>query len=174
MSNSSAQSRTPPYSQSERELPPVVGAKDVWGQSRVIWRSEGKNLCELVSGRKSDSNLYSDVLTVRSNTDPRWDDQTTQVDNYSDQYCMFVNKTPVGSLGVTRLLDGDVYLSEFCPPQLFEDFQDSLASAYRFRILSEFRRSSTLLPGLQLSKHLVREVLREQIRKGSRLDVINI
>jgi len=143
-------------------------------QSRAIWQSTGKNICQLVSGRKVDSALYSNILSVRVNTDSRWADQGTPVDNHSDHYCMFVNKVPVGSLGVTRLLEGEVYLNEFCPPQLFEDYRDSLVSAYRYRILSDFRRGSALVPELQLSKYLVREAWREQIRKGARIDVINI
>lgn len=174
MSNSSAQVKTNSYLTNETAESQVHLSSEDTSVSRVIWSSQGKNHCELVSGRKNDSALYSNVLSVRMNTDPRWADQGTPVDNHSHQYCMFVNKTPVGSLGVTRLLEGEVYLNEFCPPQLFEDFRDCLGSAYRFRILSDFRRSSPLVPELQLSRYLVREAWREQIKMGVRLDVINI
>ena len=174
MSNSSAQVTTNDYLPTESEESQVRFSSDNTSVSRVIWSSQGKNNCELVSGRKNDSELYSSVLSVRMNTDPRWADQGTPVDNHSHQYCMFVNKTPVGSLGVTRLLEGEVYLNEFCPPQLFEDFHDCLVSAYRYRILSDFRRSSHLIPELQLSRHFVRETWREQIKMGARIDVINI
>ena len=90
-------------------------------------------------------------------TDPRWPDQTTPVDNYSDHYCMFVENEPVGSLGVTRALDGDVYLKEYCPPQILDEFGDMIVSAYRFRILPGYRRSSPLAGGLGLSRQMVRE-----------------
>jgi hypothetical protein len=143
--------------------------------SRIIWQTDIDGAsCRLVSGRRGDEELYSRILSVRCQTDPRWPDQRTPVDDYSDHYCMLVDDEPVGSLGVTRLIDGPVFLSEYVPQLLSDNFYDTLCSAYRFRILSEFRRTSPLVPGINLSRHIVREVWREQLMKGVRLDVINI
>ncbi|MFN8390866.1 MAG: hypothetical protein U0136_11295 [Bdellovibrionota bacterium] len=143
-------------------------------ESQVIWSYDGDRRCELVSGRKINDELFNDILKVRHQTDDRWPDQRTPVDEYSDHYCMYVDGQPVGSLGVTRALDGDVYLHEYCPPPLVDEFHDSLVSAYRFRILHDFRRSSQLVPDIALSRHMVREAWREQISKGANLDLINI
>lgn len=143
--------------------------------SRIIWQTDvGEVSCKLVSGRRDDEGLYSKVLDVRCQTDPRWPDQRTPVDEYSDHYCMFLDDKPVGSLGVTRLLDGPVFLSEYVPPVFADHFYDELGSAYRFRIISDFRRTSPLVPGVNLSRHIVREVWREQLAKGVTMDVINI
>lgn len=87
---------------------------------------------------------------------------------------MYVDGNPVGSLGVTRALEGEIYLAEYGPPALLEHFHDTLVSAYRFRILSQYRRSSPRIPGLALSAHMVREAWRDQISKGAGIDLINI
>jgi hypothetical protein len=148
-------------------------AERVSSGSQLLWSSaEGR--CRYISGKIHASSLYSDILSVRNHTDDRWPDQRTPVDQYSDQYCMYVDGTPVGSLGVTRALDGDIYLHEFCPPQLLDAFRETIVSAYRFRILPEFRRTASQVPGLSLSRYMTRESWREQIAKGAGLDVINI
>ncbi|MCC6221298.1 MAG: hypothetical protein IT291_08680 [Deltaproteobacteria bacterium] len=146
------------------------------GQSdvRSIWMTEEPKSCVLKSGRIGDEELFRDILTVRNATDDRWPDQRTSVDYHSDHYCMYVDNLPVGSLGVTRALDGEIFMAEYCPPRLLEEFHDSLVSAYRFRIKKEYRRSSTLIPGISLSRQIVREAWREQISKGAGIDVINI
>lgn len=147
-------------------------------QSRIIWSSNDNigqpSGCTMVVGRHRDEQLYSEVLSVRQKTDPRWKDQTAPVDQYSDHYCVFVDQNPVASLGVTRLVDGPIFLNEYCPPELLEEFKDCLCSAFRFRILSNYRRGSRLVPGISISRHLVREAWRDQIKKGIKLDVINI
>src|SRR5690606_30828641 len=121
----------------------------------------------LLSGRISNENLYNDIISIRCQTDPRWPDQKTAEDNYSDHYCMYVDGNPVGSLGVTRALDGGVFLEQFCPPQILDQFHDVLVSAYRFRILEQYRQTSTRVPGISLSRHMVREAWRDQIAKGA-------
>jgi hypothetical protein len=55
-----------------------------------------------------------------------------------------------------------------------EEFGDTMVSAYRFRIIDKYRVSSPRVPGISLSKIMVREAWREQIAKGASLDVINI
>lgn len=143
-------------------------------RSRTIWSLEEGNHLEYISGRIADPTLYEHILNVRNRTDERWPDQSTPVDGHSDLYCMYVNGAPVGCLGVTRALDGDLFLHEYCPPPLLDRFGDALVSAYRFRILAEYRRSSSIVPGVYLSRHMVREAWREQIAKGAGIDVINI
>ncbi len=143
-----------------------------WGTARAIWKADRPRSCVLVVGRKENHELFDAVLRVRCATDERWPDQNTPVDDYSDQYCMFVDHQPVGCLGVTWARDGALYLGEFAPPALLEHFGHTLVSAYRFRILSAFRRSSGQLPELALSRHMVREAWREQMTRGATLDVI--
>ena len=143
-------------------------------QSRVIWGPVTKVPCQLVAGLASHEALYNDILSVRYKTDSRWPDQRTAADKYSDHYCMYVDGTPVGSLGVTRLLDGEIFLQEYCPQALLDTFHDTLVSAYRFRIVQDYRRTSPKTPGVNLSRHMVREAWREQIRKGAMIDVMNI
>jgi len=141
---------------------------------KVIWNPTTATGCKMLSGKISDKTIYNDVLTVRNQTDPRWPDQTTEEDNYSDHYCMYVENLPVGSLGVTRALDGELFMQEFCPPQILEDFHEVLVAAYRFRILDAYRQTSSRVPGISLSRHMVREAWREQISRGAALDIINI
>jgi hypothetical protein len=143
-------------------------------EPRTIWSISDPRNCDIRAGRSFNTDLYDSVLSVRNQTDPRWPNQTTSVDKHSDQYCVFVDGQPVGCLGVTRALDGELFMQEYCPKQLIDDFYDTLGSAYRFRILAEYRKSSSLIPGVSLSRHLVREVWREQIAKGVALDIINI
>ncbi len=140
---------------------------------RRIWSHQGPKACEFLVGH-AQHKLYEDIIHVRNHTDSRWPEQRTPVDQYSDLYCMYVDGQAVGALGVTRALHGDVYLQQFCPPPLIEEFHDALVSAYRFRILSAFRRCNQELPGIALSRFMVREAWRDQIAKGAGLDVINI
>lgn len=141
---------------------------------RVIWNPSEAPNCKIVSGRITDKQLYKDVSSVRQLTDPRWPDQRTKEDAYSDHYCAYVDGLPVGSLGVTRAIEGDMFLQQFCPSQLVDEFHDLLVSAYRFRILDAYRQTSPRVPGISLSRHMVREAWREQIAKGAGLDIINI
>lgn len=142
--------------------------------TREIWESSGETRCSIASGKISDTKLYQDILSIRSQTDPRWPDQSTKEDDYSDHYCMYVNDSPVGSLGVTRALDGDMFMQEFFPPQILEEFHEVIASAYRFRILDAYRQTSPRVPGISLANRITREAWREQIAKGTALDIINI
>lgn len=139
-----------------------------------LWSTEEPAKCRFSSGRFDTAHHYDDILKVRLQTDPRWPDQTTPTDTYSDHYCTYVEDQPVGCLSVTRALDGNIFLQEFCPPRLLEAFGDTLVSAYRFRIIDKYRISSPRVPGISLSKMMVREAWREQMAKGASLDVINI
>lgn len=152
----------------------VLSCRPGRGSPKTIWSCSDARQCRLVSGRREDAALFAAVLSVRERTDTRWPDQETPVDRHSTHYSMLVDDAPVGCLSVTRATDGELFLQEYCPPPLLQEYGDRLVSAYRFRILAPYRAASRHVPGVSLSRHMVREAWREQIALGAGIDLINI
>jgi hypothetical protein len=142
--------------------------------TKTLWEYNSEFDCSLVIGEKNNEDLYRDVLEVRNLTDSRWPDQTSPVDDYSDLFCLYYNGIPIGSVGATRAINGPIFMEEFCPPSLMDQYRDFIVSAYRFRLIQKFRRSSPYAKGMTLSFITVKEGWREQLRKGAGIDVINI
>lgn len=141
---------------------------------RDVWNSYADNDTRIVAGSKADKEFFADILKVREQTDSRWPDQNTPADDYSDHYCIHIADAPVGALGVTRLLHGPLFLHEFYPQAILDSFFDRIVSAYRFRLLPKFRRTSFLSKGTNLAYAMIREAWKEHIAKGAGIDLINV
>lgn len=142
--------------------------------TRVLWSLPDPQEWKLVGGGQSDLSLFDDVMTIRNRTDDRWPDQGVAVDRYSDHYCMLVDATPVGCLSITRALHGEIFFQEYFPQAFFDHFQDRVVSAYRFRLLPQYRRTSQQASGIGVATIMAKEIWREQIAKGVGIDLINV
>ncbi len=141
---------------------------------RTLWSLPAPKKYKFIGGGQSDPALFDSVMKIREKTDSRWPDQSTPADAYSDHYCLWVNDAPVGCLSMTRALHGPIFLQEYFPKVLFEHYHDRIMSAYRFRLLPKFRRTSQRSTGVSLAGVMAKEAWREQIAKGVGLDVIDV
>jgi len=155
----------------ERPILPFYPTNDF----RSIWTlPDEKKKCDLFTTAGKESELYSRVLEVRQQTDQRWPDQRTAGDSYSDHYCLAVDDVAVGCLSMTRALHGDIFFHGYYPRIFFDKYLDRVMSAYRFRMLHPYRRTSSRSGGVSLASIMAKEAWREQIAKGVRLDLINV
>ena len=141
---------------------------------RTLWSSDDATNLRFVAGGSQDREFFEDILDVRYQTDSRWPDQGTPADDYSDHYCLYKDDKPIGSLGVTRALNGPLFLEEFYPADLLDAMPDRIFSAYRFRLLAKFRRTSLLASGKNLALTMMRETWKENLEKGAGIDLINV
>lgn len=142
--------------------------------SSVIWEEDNFFSSKLVVSNINNQDHLRNIMKVRLATDPRWPDQSSSVDNYSDLYCLYYDNEPIGCVGATRLINGPLFMQEFCPQVLLDQYYECVVSAYRFRLLQRFRRTSPLSKGVSLSYVTIREGWRDQLNKGAGLDIINI
>lgn len=108
------------------------------------------------------NSVYADVLQVRIGNDPRF-----EFDKYSHHYLLRSNSEPVGSMTITRNVDGPFDCQAMYPRSLFKEFGPSLISTCKFRVTKGTHNSFGTL------RSLIREVWRHQTRDGMRLDLIN-
>lgn len=139
---------------------------------QTIWESYGESHCRLVVGPHENTSLFQDVCAVRGQTDDRWAKTEFSVDRHADHYCFYVDDSPVGCLAATRATRGPLDCEEFLPQTLLAHCRDVISSAGKFRILPEFRMLSSRADGQIVSRTMVREVWRHQIRQGIRLDLM--
>jgi len=131
---------------------------------RIIWEDKTKNL-KIITDFGTGNNTFDAVLHVR-----RIENSTPVVfdfDHYSQQYCLLHQSTPVGSMTITRHIHGPLDCSECYPHNLLEVYGPVLGSACKFRI-NPFPFS-----GFRTLRLMIREVWRDRLQDGTRLDLIN-
>ena len=116
----------------------------------------------LQSAFGTENSIYPDVLQVRIGSNPRF-----QFDDYSHHYLLRNSVDPIGSMTITRNIDGPVDCQSLYPKSLFQEFGATLISTCKFRIISGTHN------GFRTLRNLIREVWLHQTRDGMRLDLIN-
>lgn len=129
-------------------------------------------------GSKNDSDLFKDVISVRS-IDLKESKQkiipvSFNFDAYSDHYRLIVEDQISGCLSATRLLGGKIDCQEFYPQILIDKFYDIIVSACKFKLIPELRGRGAIATSASYAKLMIREAWRDQLRKGAKLDLINV
>lgn len=139
--------------------------KDRKNTARLIEQDENSALA-IVAQFGSEGVLYEKVLQVR--IDENGCSSSFEFDTYSTHYVLFCESDAIGSLTVTRHVDGAIDCKELYPPVLFNRHGDVLASICKFRIHPGPHSS------MKTFRMMVRAVWRDLLRLGVRVDVINI
>jgi len=116
----------------------------------------------LESAFGTENSVYPDILQVRIGNNPRF-----QVDQYSHHYLLRNDTEPIGSMTITRNVDGPVDCQSLYPKSLFQEFGAMLISTCKFRVIKGAHN------GFRTLRNLIREVWLHQTRDGMRLDLIN-
>ncbi len=116
----------------------------------------------LVSAFGTDNSVYEDVLQVRVGNSPCF-----EFDDYSHHYVLRNGYTLIGSMTITRNIDGPVDCRSLYPKSLFQEFGATLISTCKFRVIKGAHN------GFRTLRNLIREVWLHQTRDGMRLDLIN-
>lgn len=118
------------------------------------------------SGFGTDISLYGNAISVRKAHGDT--ELSSKKDERAFHVVVFCESQPVGSLMITRHSDGELDCGEFYPPVLVEKHGTELASVCKFRMLPGKHS------GFKTFRLVVREVWRELLRLGIRVDAINI
>lgn len=90
------------------------------------------------------------------------------VDEYSEHYLCLWGEKPVSALRVTRRSAGPLDSEEFLVPSLVSRWKDAISSASRFVALPEIQVTT------KIAQLIIEAAWRDQLRRGTRLDVINV
>jgi hypothetical protein len=94
--------------------------------------------------------------------------QTDPEDEYSEHYCAFSGGCLVAALRVTRASQGPLDCEEHYPQALLEQFRPQLCTASRFVAVR------SLPVEWRIPHKLIRYGWVDQLKRGTRLDIINI
>jgi len=116
----------------------------------------------LESAFGTDNSVYEDLLQVRTGNHPRF-----KVDDYSHHYLLRNDSGPIGSMTITRNIDGPIDCQSKYPKSLFREFGATLISTCKFRVIKGAHN------GFRTLRNMIREVWLHQTQDGMRLDLIN-
>ena len=114
-----------------------------------------------------DSTFYQTVRSVRASRNPG--PSEFGFDAHSYHYLMTLAEEPIGCVTATCYRDGPVDCQDHYPPLwLFDRYGESLVSICKSNVVG------SPVAGLRTFRRLVRSVWADQLRRGTRVDVINV
>lgn len=134
---------------------------------KILFNKKENYQVSLVKGTIQDKKLYKDVLLVRNNGSKKEIEKATSfVDPYSDIYCLYLDKEPIGTITTTHRLKGKLECEEFFPKEIIEGYKTVTNSASMFRILTGQNDKASESLGARLSSKIIKEVLKDQFEEG--------